>query len=57
MPDTGNPDITDTATINAGDVVAIIWQTEDGAASIKMKVLEFQTADPAVAYTIVGQQQ
>jgi hypothetical protein len=47
----------DTATINTGDEVAVIWETEDGPASIKIKVLGFQTADPAVAYTVVGQQQ
>lgn len=52
--ESGSPDITDTATLNAGDRIAIIIQMEDGPASITMRIDEFQTADPNVAYTVVG---
>ena len=57
MPDTGNPDITDSATLSAGDKIALIWPMEDGTSTIKLKIVEFQTADPAVAYTVIGQMQ
>lgn len=57
MPDPNAIGDVDTATINVGELIAVIWPTEDGQASVKLKLTQIQTADPGVAYTIVGQQQ
>lgn len=44
------------AEINVNDKIALVWQMEDGDATLRLKVLGFTHADELVAVTIVGEQ-